>query len=401
MTDLPGLTQARALVAEGLQPALGGPQALARRGGDPDRLRHLALPAPDPARRGRTYRSTFVTSSAPAHRALLVVDVQNDFCEGGSLAVAGGAAVAAAISAYLRSEGAADYAVIAATRDHHIDPGAHFSDNPDYVDSWPPHCRVGTPGAEFHPDLELDRVAAVFSKGAVHRCLLRVRGVRVRGLRVRGGLSRTPARGVAAGARRHRRRRRRHRHRPLRTRHRPRRGEGRLPHPRAARSHRWCRTGDDRRGAASTHGRRGRTRRRGRGRSLSRAAPRLGLRAQRHAAHRLCRERAVTCSGADRFPMSRNCSLPRSRRSAAPSGPGRSRWPRRWRTRSTPAAPRRAGRHRNRQVAGVPRAQHPARSRNGAHRRRLDRDHRTAAPARRTRSAPARERSRSAARRGT
>ena len=103
--------------------------------------------------------------SAPAHRALLIVDVQNDFCEGGSLAVAGGAAVAAQISAYLRSEGAADYAVIAATRDHHIDPGAHFSDNPDYVDSWPPHCRVGTPGAEFHPDLELDRVAAVFAKG--------------------------------------------------------------------------------------------------------------------------------------------------------------------------------------------------------------------------------------------
>lgn len=103
--------------------------------------------------------------SAQAHRALLIVDVQNDFCEGGSLAVAGGAAVAARISAFLRTERAADYEVIAATRDHHIDPGDHFSDNPDYVDSWPPHCRVGTPGAEFHPDLELDRIGAVFAKG--------------------------------------------------------------------------------------------------------------------------------------------------------------------------------------------------------------------------------------------
>ncbi|HEY5852861.1 MAG TPA: isochorismatase family protein [Aldersonia sp.] len=107
--------------------------------------------------------STEEHGSNPEHRALLIVDVQNDFCEGGSLAVAGGSAVAARISAYL--SGAAGYEAIAATRDHHIDPGDHFSDNPDYVDSWPPHCRVGTPGAEFHPDLDLDRVAAVFSKG--------------------------------------------------------------------------------------------------------------------------------------------------------------------------------------------------------------------------------------------
>ncbi|MEU5843886.1 isochorismatase family protein [Rhodococcus sp. NPDC047139] len=98
-------------------------------------------------------------------RALLVVDVQNDFCEGGSLAVTGGAAVAAAITRLLRSSGG-DYAHIVATRDHHIDPGAHFSDAPDFVDSWPPHCRVGTPGADFHPDLATDRFEAVFSKGA-------------------------------------------------------------------------------------------------------------------------------------------------------------------------------------------------------------------------------------------
>jgi nicotinamidase/pyrazinamidase len=96
-------------------------------------------------------------------RALIVVDVQNDFCEGGSLAVAGGAAVAAGISALLAS---ADYPVVAATRDAHRDPGDHFSDHPDYVDHWPAHCVLGTPGAEFHPALDTQRIDAVFDKGA-------------------------------------------------------------------------------------------------------------------------------------------------------------------------------------------------------------------------------------------
>jgi nicotinamidase/pyrazinamidase len=96
-------------------------------------------------------------------KALLVVDVQNDFCEGGSLAVAGGAGVAAAISALLAN---ADYNLVAATRDAHVDPDGHFSTTPDYVDSWPPHCRVGTPGAEFHPNLDTQRIDAVFDKGA-------------------------------------------------------------------------------------------------------------------------------------------------------------------------------------------------------------------------------------------
>jgi nicotinamidase/pyrazinamidase len=95
-------------------------------------------------------------------RALIVADVQNDFCEGGSLAVTGGAAVAAAISAHLRT---ADYDHVVATRDHHVDPGAHFSANPDFVDTWPPHCRRGTPGASFHPDLDVARIEAVFDKG--------------------------------------------------------------------------------------------------------------------------------------------------------------------------------------------------------------------------------------------
>ncbi|GGM72687.1 isochorismatase family protein [Dactylosporangium sucinum] len=96
-------------------------------------------------------------------RALIVVDVQNDFCEGGSLAVAGGASVAASISAAIAS-GSWDHVV--ATQDHHIDPGAHFASSPDYVDTWPSHCVVGTGGIEFHPSLDTSRVEAVFEKGS-------------------------------------------------------------------------------------------------------------------------------------------------------------------------------------------------------------------------------------------
>jgi len=98
-------------------------------------------------------------------RALIVVDVQNDFCEGGSLAVTGGSAVAAAISAYLAA-GGDGYAHVVASRDYHIDPGDHFSDHPDFVGTWPPHCVAGTAGARFHPDFDTGAVEAVFSKGA-------------------------------------------------------------------------------------------------------------------------------------------------------------------------------------------------------------------------------------------
>ncbi|BBX45063.1 bifunctional pyrazinamidase/nicotinamidase [Mycobacterium cookii] len=97
-------------------------------------------------------------------RALIVVDVQKDFCEGGSLAVAGGAHLAGAISDYLAA--GADYRHVVATQDFHVDPGDHFSDHPDYVSSWPPHCRAGSAGAEFHPDLDVGRLEAVFRKGA-------------------------------------------------------------------------------------------------------------------------------------------------------------------------------------------------------------------------------------------
>lgn len=97
-------------------------------------------------------------------RALVVVDVQKDFCEGGSLAVAGGADVAGAIRDYLAD--GAEYQHVVATQDQHIDPGDHFSDQPDYISSWPPHCRANSIGAQFHPSLDADRFEAVFGKGA-------------------------------------------------------------------------------------------------------------------------------------------------------------------------------------------------------------------------------------------
>jgi nicotinamidase/pyrazinamidase len=96
-------------------------------------------------------------------RALIVVDVQNDFCEGGSLAVDGGGDVARAISRYLQDGNG--YAHVVATNDYHVDPGSHFSDEPDYASSWPRHCVVGTQGVRFHPDLDITRVEAVFRKG--------------------------------------------------------------------------------------------------------------------------------------------------------------------------------------------------------------------------------------------
>jgi nicotinamidase/pyrazinamidase len=98
-------------------------------------------------------------------RALVIVDVQNDFCEGGSLAVQGGAATAAAISRHVAAEAEA-YAHVVASRDYHLDPGDHFSDEPDFSGSWPAHCVADTAGAQFHQDFDTSQVQAVFSKGA-------------------------------------------------------------------------------------------------------------------------------------------------------------------------------------------------------------------------------------------
>ena len=96
-------------------------------------------------------------------RALIVVDVQRDFCEGGALAVTGGAEVAVQINRLLSTDHG--YDVVVATRDHHVDPGGHFSDFPDFKDSWPPHCVAGTPGAQQHPGLVFTRWDGLFLKG--------------------------------------------------------------------------------------------------------------------------------------------------------------------------------------------------------------------------------------------
>jgi len=97
-------------------------------------------------------------------RALIIADVQNDFCAGGSLPVTGGDALVPAINDYL--SGQPGYQHVVATKDFHIDPDGHFSDRPDFSSSWPPHCVAGSSGADFHPDLDTSPIEAVFRKGA-------------------------------------------------------------------------------------------------------------------------------------------------------------------------------------------------------------------------------------------
>ncbi|MDO8337589.1 MAG: isochorismatase family protein [Microcella sp.] len=91
-------------------------------------------------------------------RALLIIDVQNDFTEGGALGVDGGAAVAAAITEHARSH-ADDYALVVASRDWHDaanDNRGHFATDaaPDFVTTWPVHCVAGSPGADYHPAID-------------------------------------------------------------------------------------------------------------------------------------------------------------------------------------------------------------------------------------------------------
>ncbi|MDQ2958174.1 MAG: isochorismatase family protein [Actinomycetota bacterium] len=94
-------------------------------------------------------------------RALLVVDVQPTFCEGGELAVAGGNAVADRIAEFVRTH-RSDYRLLVTSQDWHVDPGEHFSTEPDFADSWPPHGIAGTANAELHPAL----ITALGSPGA-------------------------------------------------------------------------------------------------------------------------------------------------------------------------------------------------------------------------------------------
>jgi len=97
-------------------------------------------------------------------RALIIVDVQNDFCEGGSMGVDGGAAVAGSMERLAADGG---YAHVVATRDWHRDPGEHWAaegETPDFDSSWPVHCAADTPGAAFHPAMQA-RVEEIFNKG--------------------------------------------------------------------------------------------------------------------------------------------------------------------------------------------------------------------------------------------
>jgi len=99
-------------------------------------------------------------------RALLLVDVQNDFCPGGSLGTDRGDEVASNIAALIApGADAAGYSEILATQDWHIDPGSHFSEHPDFVDSWPVHCVAGSEGAEIREPVDTSQIARYFRKG--------------------------------------------------------------------------------------------------------------------------------------------------------------------------------------------------------------------------------------------
>lgn len=86
------------------------------------------------------------------NRALLVVDVQPTFCEGGEIEVLGGNALAKKISDYIENN-RNKYSLLVSTQDWHIDPAGHFSPTPDFLDTWPPHGVAGTPEAELHPEI--------------------------------------------------------------------------------------------------------------------------------------------------------------------------------------------------------------------------------------------------------
>lgn len=97
-------------------------------------------------------------------KALIVVDVQPTFCEGGELGVQGGNAVAERIADYV-NEHRSEYAYIATTQDWHIEPGTHWSEHPDFVDTWPVHGKAGTANAELHPAIAALNIEHHFKKG--------------------------------------------------------------------------------------------------------------------------------------------------------------------------------------------------------------------------------------------
>ena len=97
-------------------------------------------------------------------RALIIVDVQPTFCEGGALGVEGGNAVAERIADFV-TENADEYELLVTTQDWHVNPGSHFSDTPDFVDTWPKHGVAGTANAQLHPALADLNADASVKKG--------------------------------------------------------------------------------------------------------------------------------------------------------------------------------------------------------------------------------------------
>lgn len=131
--------------------------------------------AADPLSAGRTRPAVDpaeIEGWTAVSRALLIVDVQNDFTEGGALGVAGGTAVAKGVTELLRDERAAEqYSIVIASRDWHDpegDNGGHFAaagTDPDFAGTWPAHCVSGTMGAQYHPALDIDRIDVHIRKG--------------------------------------------------------------------------------------------------------------------------------------------------------------------------------------------------------------------------------------------
>lgn len=98
-----------------------------------------------------------------AHDALIVVDVQNDFCPGGALAVNQGHQVIPIVNRLTPG-----FHHVIFTRDWHPPDHVSFSSNPQYTDkSWPPHCVAGSPGAQLHPDLQVPQRALIVNKGTL------------------------------------------------------------------------------------------------------------------------------------------------------------------------------------------------------------------------------------------
>ena len=97
-------------------------------------------------------------------KALIVVDVQPTFCEGGELGVEGGNAVAERIAEYVETH-RNEYSYVATTQDWHVEPGRHWSDDPDYVDTWPVHGKAGTANAGLHPAIAALGIGHHFKKG--------------------------------------------------------------------------------------------------------------------------------------------------------------------------------------------------------------------------------------------